>query len=81
MKLSLIQIGNSKGFRIPKKILEQYHITDQVELTLEDHHLQLHPIKSPRKDWGTAFKQMSLSGEDELLIPDIFIDETLDEWD
>ncbi len=35
MELSVIQIGNSKGLRLTKSILETYNIKDKVELILE----------------------------------------------
>jgi len=35
MELSIIQIGNSKGFRLPKTLIEKYNIKDKVELILE----------------------------------------------
>ncbi len=35
MEVSIIKIGNSKGFRLTKSILERYNITDKIELILE----------------------------------------------
>lgn len=31
---------------------------------------------TPRKNWGRAFKKMHSNGEDSLIIPDIFVEET-----
>ncbi|MFY0606090.1 MAG: AbrB/MazE/SpoVT family DNA-binding domain-containing protein [Cyclobacteriaceae bacterium] len=72
MKLSIIKIGNSKGIKLSKKILEQYQITDEVELTLETDSIIMRPVLSPRKGWDEAFKQMAARGEDELLLEDAF---------
>ena len=44
MELSIIQIGNSKGFRLPKTLIEKYKIKDKVELILEKGHMILKPI-------------------------------------
>ncbi|HZJ21557.1 MAG TPA: AbrB/MazE/SpoVT family DNA-binding domain-containing protein [Pricia sp.] len=80
METSIIKIGNSKGLRLSKTILEKYNIKDKVELILEKGRIILKPIDEPRKDWGKAFKKMHLNNDDQLLMPDVFEDETLDEW-
>ena len=80
METSIIQIGNSKGLRLSKTILEKYNIKDKVELILEKGHIILKPIGEPRKNWEDAFKEMHLEGDDELLLNDVFEDEDLDEW-
>lgn len=76
MEIPIIQIGNSKGIRLSKTILEQYRIEDKVELVLEDGFLVIKPIRKPREGWEEAFRQMHENGDDELLIPDIFEAET-----
>ena len=35
MDISVIPIGNSKGIRLSKTLIEKYNITDKVELLLE----------------------------------------------
>lgn len=71
MVVSLVQIGNSKGVRLPKAILEQLGIQEKLELDIEDKKLVLKPIASkPRAGWEAAFKQMSAAGDDRLLLPD-----------
>ena len=80
MELSIIKIGNSKGFRFPKSILEKYNITEKVELILEKGHIVIKPISEPRKGWEKAFKAMNEAGDDQLLMDDMFEDENLDEW-
>ena len=80
MKTSIIKIGNSKGLRLSKTLIEQYNITDKVELILEKEQIILKPILSPRKNWEKEFKKMNENGEDKLLMNDIFEDENLEEW-
>ena len=75
MEISIIQIGNSKGIRLSKTILEQYQIGDKVELVLGEGFLMIKPIKKPREGWEEALREMHENGEDELLIPDVFEDE------
>ena len=80
MDISVISIGNSKGIRLTKTVLEKYNITDTVELILEKGYMILKPKLEPRKGWGKSFKQMHENGDDELIISDIFEDENFDEW-
>jgi len=80
MEVSIIKIGNSKGFRLTKSILERYNITDKIELILEKGQIILRPISEPRKGWDKAFQKMHKNGEDQLLLDDIFEDESFDEW-
>ena len=80
MELSVINIGNSKGIRLSKFILEKYGIEKKVELILEEDHIILKPKSEPRKNWEEAFKKMHENGDDNLLIDDVFKDESFDEW-
>ena len=80
MELSIIQIGNSKGFRLSKTLIEKYNIKDKVELILEKDYLVLKPISIPRNGWETAFKEMNENGDDKLLVDDIFDNESFEEW-
>lgn len=80
MELSIINIGNSKGVRLSKTILEKYSISDKVELILEKDYIVLKPKTEPRKGWDKAFKQMHENGDDQLLMNDVFEDENFEEW-
>jgi antitoxin MazE len=80
MELSIIQIGNSKGFRLSKTVIEKYNIKDKVELVMEKGYMILKPIPLPRKNWEEAFKEMNESGDDQLLFDDVFENENLEEW-
>jgi antitoxin MazE len=80
MELTIIQIGNSKGFRLSKTLIEKYNIKDKVELILEKGYIILKPVSNPRRDWEQAFKEMSENGDDQLLFNDVFENENLEEW-
>lgn len=80
MEVSVVRIGNSKGIRLSKTILERYNIKDTVDLILEKGQIILRPISTPRKGWEKAFKELNENGDDRLLINDVFEDENLDEW-
>lgn len=80
MDISVIPIGNSKGIRLSKTLIEKYNITDKVELLLEKDYIIIKPKSQPRKNWDKAFQKMHENGDDELLINDVFEDENLEEW-
>ena len=80
METAIIKIGNSKGLRLSKTILEKYNIKDKVELILEMGQIILKPIEVPRKNWETAFKKMNVEKDDYLLLHDVFNDENFEEW-
>ena len=80
MEVSVISIGNSKGIRLSKTLIEKYNIKDTVELILEKGYLILKPTATPRKGWEKAFKKMHDNGDDKPMINDVFEDENLEEW-
>lgn len=80
MEVSIVKIGNSRGFRLSKTILDKYQIKDKVELILEKNQIVIKPITEPRKGWDLKFKQMHEKGDDKLLIEDVFADENMEDW-
>jgi antitoxin MazE len=80
MEVSIIQIGNSKGLRLNKSLLDKYNIKDKVEVILEQGQIVIRPIDSPRKGWDEAFKEMHENQDDQLFMDDVFEDENFDEW-
>jgi antitoxin MazE len=53
---------------------------DKIELILEKGYIVLKPKTEPRVGWEKAFQKMHENGDDQLLINDIFEDETFEEW-
>lgn len=80
MEISVIKIGNSKGIRLSKTLLDRYNIKDSVELIMDKGQIILKPISQPRKDWEKAFEKMAKNEDDNLLIDDVFDDENPEEW-
>lgn len=80
MKASIIKIGNSRGLRLPKPIMEQCGFEQEVELEVHDNELIVRPVRHPRHNWENAFKAMAQEGDDKLLdIPESSWGE--DEWE
>ena len=58
METKIIQIGNSKGLRLSKTLLEKYQIGEFVNLRLEESCIVIEPVIKPRNNWSKAFKEM-----------------------
>ena len=80
MEVSVIKIGNSKGIRFSKTIIERYNIRDTVEMILDKGHIIIKPLSRPRNGWDKAFIEMHANGDDKLIMPDVFEEENLEEW-
>lgn len=80
MEVSIISIGNSKGIRLSKSLIEKYKLEDSIELILKKEYIILKPKTSSRKGWEKTFKKMHENGEDKSMIADIFEDENFEEW-
>jgi len=81
MLINIIPIGNSKGIRIPKAILDQCDIENEVDLEVENGKIIIEPIKrTPRNGWTESLIQMAKTGEDQLLFEDA-IDLEMEDWE
>jgi len=80
MKVELVRIGNSRGIRIPKPLIEQCGFEDAVELRLENDHLVIAPARRPRAGWEDAFRAAGSSARDELLLDTPASQFDLEEW-
>jgi antitoxin MazE len=67
MHARLIKIGNSQGVRIPKPLLEQTGLKDEVDIEVEGNRLVICARSHPRADWDDAFQAMARQGDDALL--------------
>lgn len=56
MRLNLVKIGNSKGLRLPKALLEACGFTDSVELEIRDGQLILSASTTPRAGWAEGLQ-------------------------
>lgn len=65
----IVRIGNSRGIRIPKALLEQADLPEQVELQAEPGRLVVTAARSPREGWAEAARRMHAAGDDVLLDP------------
>ncbi len=54
MKARLIRIGNSRGVRLAKPLLEQAGLQDEIEIRVEGGAIILTAATSPRAGWAAA---------------------------
>lgn len=81
MNIKVVRIGNSRGIRIPRKILDQCHIENQVDLVVKGKRIVLTPVKKgPRQGWEEFARRMHESADDTLLAADVFDEEDALEW-
>ena len=69
MKTRIVQIGNSRGIRLPKVLLEEAQLADEVELRAERGRIVIRAAGRPRAGWAAAARRMRERGEDRLLDP------------
>ena len=79
MRAKLISIGNSKGIRLPRAVIEQAGLADEVELEVKRGQLIIRPARKPREGWEEAFKKAGAPETDEIIDPEDANTET--EWD
>ena len=67
MKTRLVPIGNSRGVRLPKPLIEQAGLGDDVELQVRQGAIIITPIAARREGWAEAAQLMHQRQEDRLL--------------
>lgn len=80
MRTRLIRIGNSRGIRIPKALVEAAGLDVSLRLRVVDTGLLLERVEDPRAGWAEAARELRTRGEGGLLddpVPTVFDDS---EW-
>lgn len=78
IKATIVRIGNSQGIRIPKALIEQCHLQEELELEPRGDHLIVRAARQPRAGWEEAFQVMTEQEDDQLLEGDVISE---DAWD
>lgn len=65
----IVRIGNSRGIRVPKLLLDQADLPDEVELRAEPGRLVVSAAKRTREGWADAARAMRERGDDARLDP------------
>ena len=69
MKSRIVQIGKSRGIRLPKMLLEEAQLDDEVELEVEPGRIVIRRGTRPRSGWAAAARKMREQNDDRLLDP------------
>jgi len=67
LKARIVRIGNSRGVRLPKALIEQANLPEEVELHAAPGRIVVQAVRRPRAGWADAARQMRARGEDRLL--------------
>ncbi len=77
IKTRIVKIGNSQGIRIPKLLLDQTNLGEEVELELDQGRIVIRASHSIRAGWDEKFREMAETGDDKLLVGE----EAVTTWD
>jgi len=79
MITKVVKIGNSRGIRIPKSIIDQSGIKNEVELEVKNNKIIIKALSEVRRNWDLAFQKMSENNDDILLDHNLLINQS--SWD
>lgn len=67
MIVPVVQIGNSRGIRFPKFILDKFLVKEKMDMEVTEKGILLTPVtETPRSGWSEAFSSMHSNREDVL---------------
>jgi antitoxin MazE len=67
MRARLVRIGNSRGIRLPKPIIQEVGLNGEVDVRVRDGAVIIRPAGQPRSGWAEAAKHIRERGEGQLL--------------
>jgi antitoxin MazE len=62
--IKLVSIGNSKGVRLPKLILQKYGFSDELLLEETERGILLRKVDDVKLSWEETFREMAQECED-----------------
>lgn len=80
MWTNIINIGNSKGVILPASVLRELKIGEKSPVDISVSEGKIIIETSVRQGWELAAKECAERGDDELLMPDVFLEEGFEEW-
>jgi antitoxin MazE len=67
MRAKLVSIGNSRGVRLPKPLIEQANLQEDVDIQVRDGTIVISSSKQPREGWAAAAKGQHSRNDDRLI--------------
>ncbi len=80
MKAHLVRIGNSRGVRLPKPLIEEAGLADEVDLRVRDGIITIAAARRPRAGWAAAARRFRQRGDDHLLDAPVLTRFDEEEW-
>ena len=80
IRTQVVRIGNSRGVRIPKVLIDQLGLGTDVEISVEDDHLVIRAASRARRGWDEQFRAMAEHGDDQFLDEPASTDWDTSEW-
>jgi antitoxin MazE len=63
-QIQIVAIGNSKGIRLPKAILQKYGFSETLLLEETEQGILLRKIETPKLSWEETYREMATEQED-----------------
>ena len=67
LRARIVRVGNSRGIRIPKVVLDQLDIGPEVELAVQSDRLVIRAARRTREGWSKRFSAMAVQHDDRLI--------------
>ena len=67
MKARLIRIGNSRGVRLPKPVIEQAGLQEEIDVQVRAGSVVISSRRRSRAGWAEAAREMRDRGDDRLV--------------
>jgi antitoxin MazE len=71
MRVHLVKIGNSRGVRLPRAVIEEAELGEDITLTVRKGVVTLRAARPVRAGWAEAAKECHEAGEDALILGDL----------
>lgn len=80
MKARLVRIGNSRGIRLPRPLIEEAQLPDEVDLRVDGGTIVITPARRAREGWTEAAARARAAGDDHLLGEEVSTRFDEEEW-
>ena len=67
VRTQIVKIGNSRGVRLPKLLIDQMGFDNEVDIFIQRGQLVLRPVALSRRSWDEQFQAMAKNGDDDLI--------------
>jgi antitoxin MazE len=67
IRTQIVRIGNSRGIRIPKPLIDQVGLGTEIEISVHRDRLIIRSASRPRQGWEEQFRAMAEHGDDRLI--------------